>query len=127
MRSRTIYFDTSRSLPRYDFLATLRFSHQCWDSGALSPSVKVMITGWASHAPAVSRIAADALRGGPIHIRAAGESLGLVINTPRMDNLKPVSRQVDAVLTGLRAASALRAWMFENSQELQRWAEETAQ
>jgi hypothetical protein len=120
--SRTIYFDTRRSLPRYEFLPTLRFSHQCWDSSAPSASVKVMFGGWARHHGSVERRAASVLRSGPIYIRAAGESLALTIDTPRMDNLKPVAGQTKTVLAGLRAASALRAWMFENQEELRSWA-----
>lgn len=51
--SRTIYFDAQRSgFAGYGFLlkegrpASLRVSHQCWDSGAPNPSVKAMLDGW---------------------------------------------------------------------------------
>lgn len=120
--SRTIYFDTARSLPRYEFLPTLRFSHQCWDSGSASPSVKIMFADWAEHETCLRRIAMDDLANTRLYLRKAGRSLGLVHDTPRLDNKRPVSEQIQAVIAGLRGASTLRAWMFANSEVLAAWS-----
>jgi hypothetical protein len=121
--SNTIYFETSKCLPRYDFLPTLRFSHQCRDSGEPSASVKVMIAGWGRHFAKLARSARIDLSTGPIYIRPAGKSLGLVIDTPTMNNQRPVAGQINGVLTGLRAAMALRAWMFEHGEVLKAWGQ----
>jgi hypothetical protein len=120
--SRTIYFIVRQSLPSYDFLPTLRFSHQCWDSSAPSASVKVMFDGWAKYERLLRRVAAPALANTPLYLRKAGRSLGLVCDTPRLDNKKPVRDQLQAVSAGIRAAATLRAWMFANEQVLQDWA-----
>lgn len=125
--SRTIYFVTKRTLPQYDFLPTLRFSHQCWDSGASSPSVKIMFDGWAVFGSLLRQVAKDDLALTGFYLRKAGRSLGLTRDTPRMDNTKPVGNQMEAVLQGLRAASALRAWMCSNEDVLRRWSTTVAE
>lgn len=120
--SRTIYFVVASSLPRYSFLPTLRFSHQCWDSSAASPSVKVMIDGWARHEGLIRRIAAPGLAGTEIYVRRASSSLAFAIDTPRMDNTRSVAVQAEAVVAGLDAALALRQWMYSNEPTLKAWA-----
>lgn len=120
--SRTIYFKVRECLPSYDFLPTLRFSHQCWDSSALSPSVKIMFDGWAVHEQKLKAVASDALGNTNFYLRKAGRSLGLVADTPRMDNKRAVSQQYESVSKGVRAAAALRAWMFANESILREWA-----
>ncbi len=119
--SRTIYFVVSKTLPQWEFLPTLRFSHQCWDSSAPSPSVKIMFDGWASY-ELVLRRHSSALGNTRFYLRKAGRSLGLVHDTPRLDNKRPVGAQLDAVMTGIRAAAALRAWMHANEATLRDWA-----
>lgn len=123
--SHTIYFDVGRTLPSYDFLPALRFSHQCQDKAAPSASVKIMIAGWGTHEKTLHRQAADTLGNTSIYIRAAKKSLGLVIDTPRLDNRQSVSQQAEKVLTGLRAAATLCAWMFENHATLRHWRDAT--
>ena len=120
--SRTIYFDVKRTLPNWKFLPTLRFSHQCWDSSAPSASVKIMFDGWASHESLLRKLSQSKLGKTPLYLRRASRSLGLVHDTPRMDNKRPVKDQLDAVLAGIRAAAALRAWMHANQTELASWA-----
>ncbi len=120
--SRTIYFATSRSLPQYDFLPALRFSHQCWDSSASAPSVKVMFANWSRFETLLQRASAADLSNTPLYLRAAGNSLGLVHDTPRMDNKRAVGTQLEAVVRGIRAAAAIRAWMYANEKVLRRWA-----
>jgi hypothetical protein len=118
--SRTIYFVTKKTLPRWNFLPTLRFSHQCWDSSAQSPSVKIMFDGWAKH-ETLLRKHSSALGNTHFYLRKAGRSLGLVRDTPRMDNKIPVGQQLNAVTSGIRAAAALRAWMYANETTLREW------
>lgn len=89
--SRTIYFVVPRTLPPYDFLPTLRFSHQCWDASAPSPTVKVMFAGWARYEALLRRLSSETLRDTGLYLRKAGQSLGLVHDTPRLDNMRPVS------------------------------------
>lgn len=98
--SRTIYFDTRASGFRgYPFLvnddkpASIRVSHQCWDSGAPSASVKLMLNGWAGHIHKVTSILQPALRGTGLYIRAAGRSLAIVADTERLDNMRPAVDQ----------------------------------
>jgi hypothetical protein len=120
--SRTIYFVTKRSLPNYDFLPTLKFSHQCWDSSAPSPSVKIMFTGWGGKETILRSVAAETLGNTGLYLRKATGSLGLVRDTPRLDNKRPVSAQMEAVITGIRAAAMLGAWMCANEIVLRQWA-----
>lgn len=120
--SRTIYFDCSKTLPKLSFLPTLRFSHQCWDTRAPSPSVKIMFSGWAVHAAILRQHAKAVLGNTNFYLRPAGGSLGVVRDTPRMDNLRPISEQVQAVASGIRAAASLRAWMFAHETTLREWA-----
>lgn len=116
--SRTIYFDARRSgFAGYDFLlkegrpASLRVSHQCWDSGAPNPSVKAMLDGWAQHLPIVSPVLAPSLRASGIYLRAAGRSLALVLDTKRLDNMRPVAGQETVILDALSKLQRLRdAW-----------------
>jgi len=119
--SRTIYFLTKKTLPLFPFLPTLRFSHQCWDKSAPSASVKVMFGGWARHEALIRKISAPTLGNTGIYVRKAGDSLGLVIDTPRLSNTQPVASQLAAVSTGIRAAAALRSWMFANEAVLADW------
>ena len=116
--SRTIYFDAQRSgFATYGFLlkegrpASLRVSHQCWDSGAPNPSVKAMLDGWARRLASVSPVLAPALRGSGIYLRPAGRSLALVLDTGRLDNMRPVAGQEAVILDALSKLQRLReAW-----------------
>jgi hypothetical protein len=119
--SRTIYFLTKRTLPLFPYLPPLRFSHQCWDKSAPSASVKVMFGKWAKHEAFIRKISARTLGNTGIYVRKAGDSLGLVIDTPRLNNTQPVASQLSAVSTGIRAAAALRSWMFANESALADW------
>lgn len=116
--SRTIYFDAQRSgFAGYGFLlkegrpASLRVSHQCWDSSAPNPSVKAMLDGWARHLPIASPVLAPALRGSGIYLRPAGRSLALVLDTGRLDNMRAVAGQEAVILDALSKLQRLReAW-----------------
>jgi len=120
--SRTIYFDVKKCLPSWPFLPTLRFSHQCRDSTAASPSVKIMFDGWAQYEGLLRKLAFPVLRNTKLYLRKAGRSLGLVHDTPRMDNKRPVALQMDAVVTGIRAAASLRAWTYAHEEILREWS-----
>ena len=126
-RSRTIYFVVRKTLPIFEFLPTLRFSHQCWDSSAPSASVKVMFDGWAAYESHLCRIASDTLGNTPLYLRKSGRSLGLVHDTPRMDNKRSVSTQRSAVVKGIRAAAILRAWVHAKKKIFLHWASVAAQ
>lgn len=116
--SRTIYFDAKRSgFASYDFLlkegrpASLRVSHQCWDSGAPNPSVKIMLDGWARHLERVAPIITPAIRLGGVYVRPAGRSLALASNTRRLDNMRSVDGQEAAIVDALAKLQQLRsAW-----------------
>ncbi|HWH57982.1 MAG TPA: hypothetical protein VN682_10145 [Terriglobales bacterium] len=121
--SRTIYFDTKKTLPKLPFLPTLRFSHQCWDTTAPTPSVKIMFGGWAHYETKLRHNSIRALSGTSFYLRKAGDSLGLVRDTPRLENTIPVSLQIEAATQGIRAAAALRAWMHSHEEALREWAQ----
>ncbi|MGE0116771.1 MAG: hypothetical protein AB7S71_14620 [Dongiaceae bacterium] len=119
--SRTISFDTAKTLRRYAFLPTVRFAHQCID-GSYRPSVKIMISGWAEHLGLLQQYANSDLSGTSFYLREAGNSLGIVADTPRLDNHVSFHEQLDDVLAGLRKAEALRDWFNSNEAALKRWA-----
>jgi len=83
-------------------------SLQAWDSGASSPSVKIMLGGMAAQTDRVA--VPDGLRAIGGYIRPAGGSLGLVIDTPRLDTDQPFTDQRTKVDTALRKAKDLKTW-----------------
>jgi hypothetical protein len=104
--SRTFYFEAARTLRFPPGLPKPKMSLQAWDKGASSPSVKIMLGGMAAK---VGRVVVP----GGLHtiggyIRPAGRSLGLVIDTPRLDTVRPFTDQRTAVDTALRKASDLK-------------------
>jgi hypothetical protein len=86
-----------------------------------------MFDGWAAYEPHLRRSALETLGNTPLYLRKSGRSLGLVHDTPQMDNKRPVSAQRDAVVKGIRAASILRAWVHANETILCHWASVVAQ
>lgn len=120
--SYTMYFDAKKPLPTWDFLPTLSISHQCVDSGAPNASVKVIFRGWAKFLPDLQAVSRPHLSGTRMYLRVAGNSMGLVHDTPRLNNKLPVKAQREAVVIGIRAAASLRAWMFGNEAVLRQWA-----
>ena len=113
--SRTIYFDTHASgFRRYPILmkgdkpASVRVSHQCWDSSAPNASVKLMLDGWAGHIATVAPLLQPALRGTGIYIRSAGRSLALVADTGRLDNMRVATAQQAAIEDGLHKLQRIR-------------------
>ena len=116
--SRTIYFDARasgfRSYPvllKGDKPASIRVSHQCWDSSAPSASIKLMLDGWARHIDVVNPILQPALHGTGLYIRAAGRSLAIVADTKRLNNMQPAAGQRAAIEEALFQLGRIRdAW-----------------
>lgn len=118
--SRTIYFDAGRMVINHQNVPRPRISVQAWDSAAFA-SAKFMIAGWgllAGRQPApesLERIGA--------YLRPAGRSLGLVIDTPRLETQQPFQEQVEAARNGLNAINLLRLWWNEHGAEMAEWYE----
>lgn len=115
--SNTIYFDVPRTLKKWPHLPRPRMSLQCRDLGAPAASVKIMLGGLAYQADGIS--VPDSLLEIGGYIRRAGQSLGLVLDTPHLDTQKPFDAQVAEVEEGLEAASKLTAWWNSQAETLQ--------
>jgi hypothetical protein len=118
--SHTVYFDLTRTLQPLSSIARPRMSLQCWDSGVPSASVKIMLPRLAHLAAALTLPGSLADIGA--YLRPAGRSLGVVIDTPRLDTQKPLADQADDVSEALEAALRLQKWWNENPRMLQRWS-----
>jgi hypothetical protein len=81
-----------------------------------------MFSGWAAHEATLRKASSSALENTGFYLRKAGRSLGLVKDTPRMNNKLPINSQFDAIVTGIRAAAGLSAWMHSNESALRDWA-----
>lgn len=123
--SHTIYFDVPKTLLLHPFMPKPRMSLQCWDSGAPSASVKIMIGGWASHSYRLRR--PTSLSDIGAYLRPAGRSVGLVIDTPRLDTQIDVDSQLEEVTEGLEASLRLQSWWNGNGDVLGEWSAEIAQ
>ena len=55
------------------------------------------------------------------YLRPAGRSLGIVVNTPRLDTQRAPAEQADDVVEALEAALRLQRWWDNNALTLQRW------
>jgi hypothetical protein len=119
-RSRTIYFDVPRTLRLHTDVPRPRMSLQCWDSGAASASVKIMLGNGAALADRLS--VPQSLRDIGGYLRPAGRSLGIVVDTPRLDTQRPFDEQADDVTEALEAAVRLQGWWNENDDTLRQWA-----
>ena len=113
--SRTIYYNSRASGFRsYPFLlkgdkhASIRVSHQCWDSAAPSASVKLMLDGWARHIPVVCPILRPKFNGTGLYLRAAGRSMALVADTQQLDNFSSADSQRAAIEDALAKLQHVR-------------------
>ncbi len=106
--SRTIYFDVPRTLRSWPNIPRPKMSLQCWDSNAQSASVKIMIGGWANFANHAAVPEGLSIIGG--YFRPAGRSLGIVIDTPKLDTQHSFESQVEEIQKGLEAADRLVKW-----------------
>ena len=115
--SHTIYFDVPQTLRHQPHLPKPRMSLQAWDSGASSPSVKIMLGRFADSAKNLS--VPRSLKAIDGYFRPAGGSLGIVVDTPRLDPRWPFLSQIAQVETGLGAAQMLRDWWNDYAGEIQ--------
>jgi hypothetical protein len=120
--SRTVYFDVPKTLTRHAGVPRPRMSLQCWDSGAPSASVKITLTGLAYVAKRLRVPHGLADVGG--YLRPAGRSLGIVIDTPRLDTQNSFAEQVDNVIEALEAALRLQKWWDDSAALLTQWSQE---
>ena len=106
--SNTIYFVVPQMLRDWSNVPRPRMSLQYRDSNAPSASVKIMIGGLSPHAHRIAAPPSLLAIGG--YLRPAGQSLGCVIDTPRLDTQRPLQAQLSDVDAGLAAADRLRSW-----------------
>lgn len=118
--SRTIYFDVGGTLRLHHDVPKPRMSLQCWDSSAPSASVKIMIGNWATFAERLS--VPPTLDDIGAYLRPAGRSLGVVVDTPRLDTQRPFDEQIEEVATGMEGAARLQHWWATNARTLHEWA-----
>jgi hypothetical protein len=122
--SRTVYFDVASTLVSHTGVPKPRMSLQCWDSSAPSASVKIMIGGWGWY---LSEFAVpETLRDIGGYLRPAGKSIGIVIDTPRLETQKPYALQLENITEGLEAALRLQKWWRTNGETLRAWAKVTS-
>jgi len=95
-------------------------SLQCWDSGARSASIKIMVGGWGRFSSNLN--APSSLSDIGAYLRPAGKSLGFVIDTPLLDTQIDVNAQLTEVTEGLEAGLRLQSWWNNNGAVLRRWA-----
>lgn len=114
--SHTFYFEVVRTLRIHSGLPKPRMSLQAWDSGAAAPSVKIMLGGLAARARGTP--VPDGLHAIGGYIRPAGGSLGLVIDTPRLETDRPFTDQQGTVDSALGKAVDLKNWWDENGKSL---------
>lgn len=117
--SRTIYFDVGRTLRLHHGVPKPRMSLQCWDSSAPSASVKLMLPGLAAKAKTLCVPQSLVDIGG--YLRPAGRSLGIVIDTPRLDTQTPIIEQHEDVGDALNAALRLQSWWADSETTLRGW------
>jgi hypothetical protein len=115
--SNTIYFDVPITLKKWPHLPRPRMSLQCRDLGAPSASAKIMLGGLACRAE--NTCEPDSLLEIGGYIRPAGQSLGLVLDTPQLDIQKPLNTQVEETEEGLDAVRRLTAWWNRHAKSLQ--------
>lgn len=119
--SRTIYFDVSKTLNVHLGLGRVTMSLQCWDSDHPSASVKIMLGGLARLSRSLS--APQTLKDIGGYLRPASGSLGIVIDTPRLENQLSVEDQLDELVEALEAAMRLQTWWNRSEMILRDWTQ----
>jgi hypothetical protein len=94
-------------------------SLQCWDKAARSASVKIMLRNGAAFVDQLSVPQSLTDSGG--YLRPANRSLGIVIDTPRLDPQRPFEEQADDIIEALDATLRLQHWWNENCDILLQW------
>ena len=118
--SRTPYFNVSRMLAAHAGIPKPRMSLQCWDDTFPSASVKIMLGGWGLFAKTLPPEAS--LEDSGAYLRPAGRSLGIVIDTPRLETQRPFASQTGNVAEALEAALRLQSWWNNHPDLLRGWA-----
>ncbi|MBC6403999.1 MAG: hypothetical protein GDA39_10160 [Hyphomonadaceae bacterium] len=117
--SRTFYFDVPKTLCLHSEIRKPRMSLQCRDSGEPSASVKIMIGKGGRFKDRLEK--PPSLVDIGAYLRPAGRSLGIVIDTPRLETQYNFSDQIDKVRECLEAAMRLKGWWDENVETLKSW------
>lgn len=114
--SRTIYVEVPRTLRLWADIPRPKMSIQCLDSGASTASVKIMISGLGRFASQlVAPVGLQRIGG---YLRPAGQSLGCVIDTPRLNTQQSFQDQRHEVEKGLQAAMHLCQWWNSSEREV---------
>lgn len=121
--SRTFYFEAKRMLRSHPGLTLPRISVQAWDSNSATASAKLMIADWGVHAAKAPPPASLRNLGG--YLRPAGRSLGLTIDTPRLETQRPFAGQEHAVRAGLEAIARLTVWWNVSGMDMLAWYRKT--
>ena len=120
--SQTIYFNVPQTLKKYSHLPTVSMSLQCRDKKYPSASVKIMIGKWGRLFDRLSIFQELVDIGG--YLRPAGQSLGIVIDTPRLNTQSDFYGQIESVAEGLEAALRLQYWWHHEEKQLKQWTSE---
>jgi hypothetical protein len=121
--SRTFYFESKRMLRSHPGLTLPRISVQAWDSNASTASAKLMIADWGTHATKAPP--PESLRDIGGYLRPAGRSLGLTVDTPRLETQSRFAGQEEAVRVGLRAIAHLTGWWNVSGMDMLDWYRRT--
>ncbi len=100
-----------------------KISVQAWDSNASTASAKLMIADWGIHAAKAPPPAS--LRDIRAYLRPAGRSLGLTIDTPRLETQSLFAGQEVAVRAGLEAIARLTLWWNVSGMDMLVWYRRT--
>lgn len=119
--SHTIYFNVEKTLLSHVDVIRPRFSLQCWDSTQKAASVKIMLKGGARFASRIPNH--ESLSDIGAYLRPAGRSLGITIDTPRLNTQMSFLRQEMKITEALRAASRLQAWWNSHPDALREWSQ----
>lgn len=114
--SNTIYFDVQKTLVLHNNFPKPRMSLQFLDSNHSTASVKIMIGKWGKFSNELKLNSAFDDIGA--YLRPAGQSLGLVIDTPRLNTQEDFHHQLEDIVEGLEAASRLQTWWNTNGRKL---------
>ncbi len=120
IKSRTIYFDIPKTLVNHKAVSKPRMSLQCWDDNSPSASVKIMLGDWGKYVNYLPQ--ESSLKDIGAYLRPAGRSLGIVIDTPRLETQESFSMQAGNVSEALESALRLQFWWNNNSDILKGWA-----
>jgi hypothetical protein len=121
-QSRTAQFDSSFAVDKPFGVPSVLLLHQ-WQEGR----AKLLFRGWGQHRGLlIPFIAADVAPAGMVIDPNRSKSLGIMIETPRINNHGNFSHQIGAFISGLDAVMELRKWYLENIPIVSKWVEKAA-